>query len=278
MPCPAFTALGHPHDRDIRKAVFIQYQNGPVQLSGAAINQNKAGNDPLTCSQLAVAALEYLLHGRKGAAPDRSVWTATRNLPDPDPEKAAAVMRATANASTRTKKPVYHLSVSLAPGERLERAELEQVADRLLQDLGLADHQALVAEHADGAQQHIHLLVNRVRSETGRAWGELGTGSNQEPKPPQSRLSERFVPVPNSAVGMEVRSGGGLEVGGLGVRVLFEDCLPAQGLATGLLDLIARFFFDLADEGAQTGVDAMLRLVAPAGARGDVEREDLGEA
>jgi hypothetical protein len=113
---------------------------------------------------------QYLLHGRNGAAPHRSVWTTTRNLPDPDPEKAAAVMRATANASARTEKPVYHLSVSLAPGERLERAELERVADRLLQDLGLADHQALIAEHADGAQQHIHLMVNRVHPDTGRAW------------------------------------------------------------------------------------------------------------
>ena len=95
--------------------------------------------------------------------------TATRNLPDPDPEKAAAVMRATANASTRTEKPVYHLSVSLAPGERLERPELERVADRLLQDLGLAEHQVLIAEHADGAQQHIHRMVNRVHPDTGRA-------------------------------------------------------------------------------------------------------------
>ncbi len=84
---------------------------------------------------------QYLLHGRAGAAPDRSVWASTRNLPDPDPEKAAGVMRATAGASTRTERPVYHLSVSLAPGERLERAELERVADRLLGDLGLGEYQ-----------------------------------------------------------------------------------------------------------------------------------------
>ena len=79
-------------------------------------------------------------------------------------------MEHTAAASTRTEKPVYHLSVSLAPGEHLERPELERVADRLLQDLGLGEHQALIAEHADGAQQHIHLMVNRVHPDTGRAW------------------------------------------------------------------------------------------------------------
>ncbi len=42
------------------------------------------------------------------------------------------MMRATANASARTEEPVYHLSVSLAPGERLERAEFERVADWLV--------------------------------------------------------------------------------------------------------------------------------------------------
>lgn len=113
----------------------------------------------------------YLLHGRNGASPDRSVWTSTRNLAISNPEQAAQVMRATASGAPRgTESPVYHLSVSLAPGESLDRPALERVADRLLQDLGLERHQALVAEHADGAQQHIHLMVNRVNPETRRVW------------------------------------------------------------------------------------------------------------
>ncbi len=113
----------------------------------------------------------YLLHGRNGASPDRAVWTSTRNLPITNPEKAAQVMRATASRAVRgTETPVYHLSVSLAPGESLDRPTLEKVADRLLQDLGLEHHQALVAEHGDGAQQHIHLMVNRVNPETRTVW------------------------------------------------------------------------------------------------------------
>ena len=113
---------------------------------------------------------QYLLHGKDGASPERSVWTSTRNLRSTDPEHAATVMRQTARTSKRVEKPVYHLSVSLAPGERLERRELEAVADRLLRDLGLEHHQVLIAEHADGVQQHIHLMVNRVHPETSRAW------------------------------------------------------------------------------------------------------------
>ena len=145
---------------------------------------------------------QYLLHGRSGAAPDRSVWTATRNLPDPDPEKAAGVMQATASTSTRTEKPVYHLSVSLAPGERLERPELERVADRLLQDLGLAEHQALIAEHTDAAQQHIHLMVNRVHPDTGRAWRTSHDYHRIETslRAQERELSLRIVPGRHSPV------------------------------------------------------------------------------
>ncbi|PWG68414.1 hypothetical protein DF186_25170, partial [Enterococcus hirae] len=44
---------------------------------------------------------QYLLHGRAGASPDRSVWVSTRNLPGEDPEQAAAIMRATAAESQR---------------------------------------------------------------------------------------------------------------------------------------------------------------------------------
>ncbi len=113
----------------------------------------------------------YLLHGRNGASPDRAVWTSTRNLATNDPEQAAQVMRATASRAPRgTETPVYHLSVSLAPGESLDRPALERVADRLLEDLGLERHQSLVVEHGDGAQQHIHLMVNRVNPDTRRVW------------------------------------------------------------------------------------------------------------
>lgn len=54
------------------------------------------------------------------------------------PSRSNRFMRATANQAVRgTETPVYHLSVSLAPGETLDRATLEGVADRLLRDLGL---------------------------------------------------------------------------------------------------------------------------------------------
>ncbi len=44
------------------------------------------------------------------------------------------------------------------------------MADRVLADLGLAEHQALLVAHQDRAHPHVHIMVNRVHPETGVAW------------------------------------------------------------------------------------------------------------
>src|SRR5712691_7454192 len=47
---------------------------------------------------------------------------------------------------------------------------MQAVADRVLEDLGLAEHQALLVAHQDRAHPHVHIMVNRVHPETGVAW------------------------------------------------------------------------------------------------------------
>lgn len=114
---------------------------------------------------------KYLLFGSVGVPnPDRVLWTATRNLASDDPNLAALQMRATAAQAPRVEKPVYHLSLSAAPGERLSRETWEKVADGLLTHLGLEDHQVLIVAHDDTAHHHIHLMINRVHPERLRAW------------------------------------------------------------------------------------------------------------
>jgi Relaxase/Mobilisation nuclease domain len=48
---------------------------------------------------------------------------------------------------------------------------MQAVADRVLRDLGLAEHQAVLVAHQDCAHRHVHLMVNRVHPATGVAWG-----------------------------------------------------------------------------------------------------------
>jgi hypothetical protein len=97
-------------------------------------------------------------------------WVELRNLAGEDPERAAAEMRATASQNPRVRQPVYHLVLSPAPEDRLERRDWRELAERVLGELGLAEHQAVLALHTDTGLPHLHLAVNRVHPETLRAW------------------------------------------------------------------------------------------------------------
>lgn len=109
---------------------------------------------------------DYLL----GPTSNRALWTSVRNLPTDDPQLAARIMTATAAQNVRVQKPVYHLSLALEPGEELSRQQWEQVADRVLRDLGLDEHQVLIVAHDDTEHPHVHLMINRVHPQHLKAW------------------------------------------------------------------------------------------------------------
>ena len=114
------------------------------------------------------ALADYLTEPKNGV--DRVEWTSTRNLPVDDPDLAARVMEATAAENVRVEKPVYHIAVSFHPGDVVTQQQMEHVADRLLDELGLGDHQALIVAHNDRPHAHFHIMVNRIDPETTRAW------------------------------------------------------------------------------------------------------------
>jgi len=116
------------------------------------------------------ALIRYLEHGRDGETPNRIEWLSVRNLVVEDPRVAARVMQATAETNPKVDHPVYHVAVSFHPDDRVTRAQMVRVANRLLHELGLADHQALIVAHADRPHAHVHLVVNRIHPETGKAW------------------------------------------------------------------------------------------------------------
>lgn len=112
----------------------------------------------------------YLVSGRSGTETDRVAWTAGRNLGTDDPELAAPLMRATARQSALVQVPVYHLTVSFDHQDRVSPEQMQRVADRVLHDLGLSKHQALMVAHKDREHAHVHVMVNRVHPDTGVAW------------------------------------------------------------------------------------------------------------
>jgi hypothetical protein len=116
------------------------------------------------------ALATYLAAGRTGQERERVAWSSARNLPTNDPELAGTIMRATAERSTRVEHPVYHLVLSFDPNDAVDRATMERVADRVLSRIQLQEHQAVIVAHRDREHAHVHVLVNRVHPETGRAW------------------------------------------------------------------------------------------------------------
>jgi hypothetical protein len=114
------------------------------------------------------ALADYLTEPKNGV--DRVEWTSTRNLPVDDPDLAGRVMEATAAENVRVEKPVYHIAVSFHPGDVVTQQQMEHVADRLLDELRLGDHQALIVAHNDCPHAHFHIMVNRIDPETMRAW------------------------------------------------------------------------------------------------------------
>src|SRR2546427_5730445 len=113
----------------------------------------------------------YLMRGRSGEETARVAWTAGRNLGLDDPELAAVLMQAIADQNLRVEVPVYHLTINFDATDPVTPAEMQDVADRVLAGLRLAEHQALMVAHQDRAHPHVHLMGNPVHPETGVAWG-----------------------------------------------------------------------------------------------------------
>ena len=111
----------------------------------------------------------------------------TQNLGSPESaERVAICMEATSGVS-RCKKPVYHLIVSWDPDDNVSKEQMAEVAQRLLNTLGLAEHQAVATQHRDTEHPHLHVVANRVhprhgemmedgaRKQVWRGWGDMAT-------------------------------------------------------------------------------------------------------
>ncbi len=133
------------------------------------------------------AALYYLHDKRQpGEAErltgDRVGWTETVNLATDDAERAwrmmvhTAMMQGELKAASGEKatgrkltKPVFAYSLAWHPEQRPTRDDQLKAARDSLKALGLEAHQAVIVSHTDEPHEHVHILVNRVHPDTGKA-------------------------------------------------------------------------------------------------------------
>lgn len=124
---------------------------------------------PMTSDFYALA--RYLVNGKGGKPhPDRVAWTKAHNLFVDDPELVAKIMEATASLSARTKHPAYHMIIAWHPEEEPSPEVMQEIAVQTLEMAGLGAYQALIMGHGDTEHPHLHMMINRVHPDTGKAW------------------------------------------------------------------------------------------------------------
>ena len=86
-------------------------------------------------------------------------------------QTAPAEMQAVAARSARVRDPVFHVVISWRAGEQPDREQAFDAGRAALEALGMAPdaHQHVFAIHRDTDNVHLHVAVNRVSLETGRA-------------------------------------------------------------------------------------------------------------
>lgn len=126
-------------------------------------------------------AAAYYLHDKKANTSERVAFTEAVNLPTCDGHRAIAHMIDTAEHASQLKaaaglkagrklqKPVYAYSLSWHPDQNPTKADQIEAARQSLKALGVSDRQALIVSHNDEPHPHVHVIVNRVCPETGKA-------------------------------------------------------------------------------------------------------------
>lgn len=112
------------------------------------------------------ASALYLAGLIRGKSPHRVEFVEARNLPTTDPRIAAGMMDAVASKSVRCKQPQYHFIITFDPKDaeagKVTKELKQEIAQHVLEDMGLTEYQALVYSHQDTDHPHLHFLVNRV--------------------------------------------------------------------------------------------------------------------
>jgi hypothetical protein len=113
---------------------------------------------------------------------DRVAWTHSLNCANDDVLSVVHEMVTTYSQAELLKEqagvhaggsvvetPVKHISLNWHPDEKPTREEMISTAESLLKEMGWDQHQALLVAHNDKSHSHVHIELNRIDPETGKA-------------------------------------------------------------------------------------------------------------
>ena len=95
------------------------------------------------------------------------------NMSGTDPRTLSAEFGLSRAARPGVRRPVWHTSLSLPPGDRLDSDRWSEVADDFMRGMGLGDHQYVVIRHYDTEIDHIHIIASRIGLDGGLYHGKF---------------------------------------------------------------------------------------------------------
>ncbi|MFM0140459.1 TraI/MobA(P) family conjugative relaxase [Caballeronia grimmiae] len=108
----------------------------------------------------------YIAAPEKSNTEEKCVHQGSRGFLTESFEAQKAEMLALAQEAVRSRDPISHYVMSWKENEQPSPAQVEEAVGIFLKEMGLEDHQAIYGLHADTANLHVHVMVNRVHPDS----------------------------------------------------------------------------------------------------------------
>ena len=128
-------------------------------------NPNKSASKAVRIRALA----GYIRAPETESATEKCLYAGARGFLCDAPEAQTEEMLALARDAPRSRDPIVHWVLSWHEDEEPTPAQVEELVDLLLEELDVAEHQAIYGLHADTDNRHLHVMLNRVHPDTLRA-------------------------------------------------------------------------------------------------------------
>lgn len=120
------------------------------------------------------------------------------NMSGRNPRELAAEFRFSRQLNPNVERAVYHVSLSLAPGEYLPDDTWNEIAERYLTGMNFNNNQYVVYRHSDKDNDHIHIVASRIKLNDGKCVHDGWDYKRSEVIVRQLELEYNLEPVPSS--------------------------------------------------------------------------------
>lgn len=108
--------------------------------------------------------LNYVLDEGKKRTGDKNATIVAGNMSGSNAKALSREFSFSRSLRPDTKNPVWHCSIALPEGEKLDAGTWDRVSNRFLEEMGVdtGNHQFIVVQHDDTDNEHVHIVMSRI--------------------------------------------------------------------------------------------------------------------